>query len=247
MIKAVIIDDLKEARENLKKDLDNYCPGIVLIGEADSVVSGTKIIKSLQPNLVFLDIQLGDGSGFDILEILGEINFNVIFTTASDAYALKAFKFSAIDYLLKPIDPDDLTEAIKKVEQSKKTNHASIDLLLEHSKQAYKPMKRLALNTLDKIHVVNISDIIRCEADVNYTLFYFADKTKLLVTKTLKDFEEMLNEHQFLRVHQSHLVNTNCIKEFVKGDGGYLMMNDGSPVPVSTRKRNSVVEALNAL
>lgn len=247
MIKAVIIDDLKEARENLKKDLDNYCPEIVLIGEADSVVSGTKIIKSLQPNLVFLDIQLGDGSGFDILEILGEINFNVIFTTASDAYALKAFKFSAIDYLLKPIDPDDLIEAIKKVEQSKKTNHASIDLLLEHSKQAYKPMKRLALNTLDKIHVVNISDIIRCEADVNYTLFYFADKTKLLVTKTLKDFEEMLNEHQFLRVHQSHLVNTNCIKEFVKGDGGYLMMNDGSSVPVSTRKRNSVVEALNAL
>lgn len=247
MIKAVIIDDLREARENLKKDLADYCPEIEIIGEADSVVSGSKLLKSTSANLVFLDIQLGDGSGFDILEIIGEVNFNVIFTTASDAYALKAFKFSAIDYLLKPIDPDDLTAAVNKLKQSKKTAAASLDLLLEHSKQAYKPMKRLALNTLDKIHVVNISDILRCEADVNYTTFHFTDKSKLLVTKTLKEFEEMLQDHQFLRVHQSHLVNTNCIREFVKGDGGYLLMNDGSSVPVSTRKRNSVVEALNAL
>lgn len=247
MIKAVIVDDIKDSRESLKSDLKNYCPDIEIIGEADSVVSASKILKSSQPNLVFLDIQLGDGSGFDILEILGEINFNVIFTTASDAYALKAFKFSAIDYLLKPIDPDDLIAAVDKAKKSKKTDHASIDLLMEHSKQAYKPLKRLALNTLDKIHVVNISDILRCEADVNYTQFFFADNTKLLVTKTLKEFEEMLKDHQFLRVHQSHLVNTSCIKEFVKGDGGYLVMNDGSNVPVSTRKRNSVVEALNAL
>lgn len=246
-MKAVIVDDIKSSRESLIADLRQYCPDIAVIGEADSVVSASKILKTLQPQLVFLDIQLGDGSGFDILEILGEINFNVIFTTASDAYALRAFKFSAIDYLLKPIDPDELVAAVEKAGNSKKTDHASIDLLMEHSKQAYKPLKRLALNTLEKIHVVNISDIIRCEADVNYTLFYFSDKTKLLVTKTLKEFEELLKDHHFLRVHQSHLVNTSCIKEFVKGDGGYLVMNDGSHIPVSTRKRNSVVEALNTL
>jgi two-component system LytT family response regulator len=205
------------------------------------------LLKQSTPEIVFLDIQLGDGTGFDILELLDQINFNIIFTTASDAYAVKAFRFSAIDYLLKPIDPDDLKAAVEKASQTKRTPNESLEMLMEHSRQVYKPLKRLALNTLEKIHVVNISDIVRCEADVNYTLFFFSDKTKLLVTKTLKDFEDMLKDHQFLRVHQSHLVNTNFIKEFVKGDGGYLMMHDGSSVPVSTRKRNSVVEALNSL
>ncbi len=160
---------------------------------------------------------------------------------------MKAFRFSAIDYLLKPVDPDDLIKAVAKIQGSKKTSGESLDLLMEHSKNGNKPLKRLALNTLDKIHVVNISDIVRCEADVNYTMFYFLDKSKVLVTKTLKDFEEMLSDHSFLRVHQSHLVNTNYIKEFVKGDGGYLLMQEGSNVPVSTRKRNAVVEALNTL
>jgi two-component system LytT family response regulator len=247
MLKAVIIDDIRESRDALKRELESYCPNVEIIGEADSVVSGAKLLKQNTPEIVFLDIQLGDGTGFDILELLDQINFNIIFTTASDAYAVKAFRFSAIDYLLKPIDPDDLKAAVEKASQTKRTPNESLEMLMEHSRQVYKPLKRLALNTLEKIHVVNISDIVRCEADVNYTLFFFSDKTKLLVTKTLKDFEDMLKDHQFLRVHQSHLVNTNFIKEFVKGDGGYLMMHDGSSVPVSTRKRNSVVEALNSL
>lgn len=247
MIKAVIIDDNKESRSNLRADLEMSCPEVEIIGEADSVVSASKLLKSLKPQLVFLDIQLGDGTGFDVLEILGEISFTIIFTTASDQYALKAFKFSAIDYLLKPIDPDELKMAVQKISSSKKTPGESIELLMENSKSDHKPMRRLALNTLDKIHIVNISDIVRCEADVNYTQFFFSDKSKLLVTKTLKEFEEMLKEHAFIRVHQSHLVNSSYIKEFVKGDGGYLVMSDSSSVPVSTRKRNAVVEALNAL
>lgn len=247
MIKAIIVDDIKESREALKADLDAYCENIEVIGEADSVVTAAKVIKQLNPSLVFLDIQLGDGSGFDILEILGQVKFNIIFTTASDQYAVRAFKYSAIDYLLKPIDPEDLTAAVKKAEGQKQVPSEAISLLMENTKNPNKPVKRLALNTLDKIHVVNISDIIRCEADVNYTQFHFAGKNKLLVTKTLKDFEDLLKDHGFLRVHQSHLVNTNFIKEFVKSDGGYLVMNEGTNVPVSTRKRNTVVEALNSL
>lgn len=246
-MKAVIIDDNSESRASLRADIENFCPEVEIIAEADSVVSGTKLLRQVQPQIVFLDIQMGDGSGFDLLEILGDVSFNVIFTTASDAHAVKAFRFSAIDYLLKPVDPDDLIKAVAKIQGSKKTSGESLDLLMEHSKNGNKPLKRLALNTLDKIHVVNISDIVRCEADVNYTMFYFIDKSKVLVTKTLKDFEEMLSDHSFLRVHQSHLVNTNYIKEFVKGDGGYLLMQEGSNVPVSTRKRNAVVEALNTL
>ncbi|MFZ5553455.1 MAG: LytR/AlgR family response regulator transcription factor [Bacteroidota bacterium] len=247
MIKAVIVDDIRESREALKADLAAYCENVEVIGEADSVVSASKIIRQVQPSLVFLDIQLGDGSGFDILEILGQVKFNIIFTTASDRYAVRAFKYSALDYLLKPIDPEDLVAAVKKAESQKGIPGEAISLLMENTKNPNKPVRRLALNTLDKIHVVNISDIVRCEADVNYTQFHFSGKTKLLVTKTLKDFEDLLKEHGFLRVHQSHLVNTNYIKEFVKSDGGYLVMSDGTNVPVSTRKRNSVVEALNSL
>ncbi len=245
MIKAVIIDDVKEAREALLKDVNEYCPDIEIIGQADGVVTGAKLIKSEKPDLVFLDIQMNDGSGFDLLEVLGDINFKVIFTTASDAFAVKAFKYSAVDYLLKPVDADELVKAVGKVGES--THKDSVSLLLENTKQNNKPFRKLALNTLDKLHIVNISEIVRCESDVNYTQFFFADKSKLLVTRTLKDFEELLSEHQFVRVHQSHLVNSNYIKEFVKGDGGYLVMTDGTSVPVSTRKRNAVVEILNSL
>lgn len=245
MLKAVIIDDSTDARKALASEIEDNCAEIELIGQADGVVSGAKIIKSLKPQLVFLDIQMNDGSGFDLLEVIGNIDFKIIFTTASDAYAVKAFKYSAVDYLLKPIIPEELISAVKKAESgSQKEN---LGFLMESARHANKPMKKLALNTLDKLHIVNISDIVRCESDVNYTQFFFSNGNKLLVTRTLKDFEELLSDHQFLRVHQSHLVNINFIKEFVKGDGGYLVMTDKTSVPVSTRKRNAVVELLNSL
>lgn len=245
MLKAIIIDDSIDARKALVTEIEDCCPEIELIGQAEGVVSGAKLIRSVQPDLVFLDIQMNDGSGFDLLELIGNINFKVIFTTASDEYAVKAFRYSAVDYLLKPIDPDELVTAVKKVERGNQKENLS--LLMENAKQSNKPVRKLALNTLDKLHIVNISDIVRCESDVNYTQFFFSSGNKLLVTKTLKDFEDLLSEHQFIRVHQSHLVNVNYIKEFVKGDGGYLVMTDKTSVPVSTRKRNTVVEMLNSL
>lgn len=240
-MKAVIIDDMEAARTALKADLESYCPDIEIIGEAQGVVSGAKLIKDVKPELIFLDIQMPDGSGFDLLEILPELDFDIIFTTASDAYALKAFKVSAVDYLMKPIDPDDLIEAVKRAkDQNNSTERLS---LLKENMQG---SKKIALNTLEKIQIVNIEDIIRCESSVNYTTFYFMDGTKLLVTKTLKEFDKMLSEYNFFRVHQSHLINTEFIKEFLKTNGE-LVMKDGTKVPVSTRKKAQVMEMLNNL
>lgn len=242
-MKAIIIDDLKESRKNLKEDLKNYCSEIEIIGEAEGVVSGAKLLKETKPDIIFLDIQMQDGTGFDFLDIVGKISAKVIFTTASDEFAIKAFKFSAVDYLLKPIDPDELVAAVEKVDLAPKNDNSDYDLLLENIKTQNGP-KKIALNTLEKIHIKNVTDIVRCESNVNYTKFYFADGGKLLVTKTLKEFDKMLSNHGFIRIHQSHLINTNFVKEYVKIDGGYLVMTDGSNVPVSTRKKANVMEMI---
>ncbi len=247
MIKAIIIDDIEQARITLKKDLNVYAPDITIIGEANGVVEGAKLLKTTKPDILFLDIQMQDGSGFDLLDILGEINFKIIFITASDAHAIKAFRYAAIDYLLKPVDPDELVSALEKFKLQRPNENANYKLLNETLKNTHKAHQRLALHSQDKIHIVNISDIIRCESNVNYTEFFFTNGKKMLVTKTLKEFEDLLSEQGFYRVHQSHLVNTKYIKEFVKTDGGYISMTDGSTVPVSTRKRPEVIKMLEEL
>ncbi len=246
MIKAIIVDDIPQAIDLLKNDLQNYCPEVEVIAEAPSVVSGTKLIKQLQPDVVFLDIELQDGTGFDILEILGDISFKIIFTTASDEHAIKAFRFSAIDYLLKPINPEELQEAVQKCKDSQPDSRENVDLLLDTVKEKTSPRK-LALHTLDKIQVTEIRDIIRCESSGNYTTFFFTDKQKLLVTKTLKEYEKLLVEFNFIRVHQSHLINADHIKEYIKTEGGYLVMRDGSHVSVSIRKKPMVMKLLDRL
>jgi two-component system LytT family response regulator len=243
---AAIVDDIAQARATLKEDLAAYCPNIEIIGEADGVVTGSKLLNKIKPDVVFLDIQLQDGTGFDILEILGSISFQVIFTTASDEFAIKAFKFSAVDYLLKPVDPDELIVAVQKVSKVNHSTQENYDLLLDTVKEQSAP-KRMALHTLEKIHVTDIADIVRCESNGNYTTFYFKDGQKLLVTKTLKEYDQMLSEYKFARVHQSHLINAQQIKEFVKVDGGYIVMRDGSKIPVSLRKKSVVMKLLEEL
>jgi two-component system, LytTR family, response regulator len=247
MIKAIIIDDIEQARITLKKDLEVYTPDVKVIGEADGVVEGAKLLKTVQPDILFLDIQMQDGSGFDLLDIMKDIPFKIIFITASDAHAIKAFRYAAIDYLLKPVDPDELIAAVDKFRNQKLNENEKYKLLNESLKNNRKPHERLALHTQDKIHIVNINEIIRCESNVNYTEFFFQSGKKLLVTKTLKDFEDLLSDQGFYRVHQSHLINTKYIKEFVKTDGGYLLMKDDSQVPVSTRKRAEVIKMLEEL
>ena len=247
MFKAIIIDDVLQARNTLRKDLTHYCPQVEIIGEADGVVEGAKLLKKIKPDVVFLDIQMQDGSGFDLLEIVRDGKLKVIFTTASDAYAIKAFRFAAVDYLLKPIDPDDLRQAVEKLNDKISSDGQDLELLSDTIKSKNKRQERLALHTFDKIHVTAIADIVRCESSVNYTEFYFTNGKKMLVTKTLKEFEELLAEHAFFRVHQSHLINTKFIREFIKSDGGYILMSDNSSVPVSSRKRAEVMRMIEQL
>ncbi|MCH2082414.1 MAG: LytTR family DNA-binding domain-containing protein [Saprospiraceae bacterium] len=243
MLKAIIIDDSEDAIKNLQLDLARFASSIQVVGTADSVVSGAKLLRQRPTDLLFLDIQLGDGTGFDILEILPDLKAKVIFTTASDAFAVEAFRVAAVDYLLKPIDPQQLEEAIKKVEAQLLGQAESIALLKETMTKGERT-GRLALHTLEKIQIVEIKNIVRCESSGNYTQFFLGDQKKILVTKTLKEFDKILSPYGFLRVHQSHLVNSAWIEAFLKQDGGYLRMKDGAQVVVSTRRRAPLLKLL---
>jgi len=246
MIKAVIIDDIKNSRITLADDLNTYCPEIRVEGEADGVKTGVELIRRVKPDIVFLDIELEDGTGFDILDSFDKIDFKIIFITGLDSYGIKAIKFSALDYLLKPVDPDDLVKAINKFKESEMRYDikSNVDYLLENIRGVKPKFKRLALNSADKVNMVNIDDIIRCESQSNYTLFYLRGGEQILVTKSLKEYENLLEEYSFIRVHHSHLINLNYLKEYVKTDGGYAVMTDKSNVPVSVRKRDNLLREL---
>lgn len=245
MIKAVIIDDVAKAIKTLQSDLRDYCPNVEIIGTADGVVNGAKLVNELKPELIFLDIQMQDGSGFDLLEIIPHAKAKVIFTTASDEFAIKAFRYAAVDYLLKPVDPEELMDAVTKY-KSGAVHNGEIDLLKSTLEEKSLP-DRVALHTSEKIHLVELKDIIRCASDGNYTEFHFSSGDKLLVTKTLKEFDNLFEGAGFLRVHQSHLINTSHVEAYIKTEGGYIVMKDQSRIPVSVRKKAAVVKALSML
>lgn len=237
MKRAIIIDDIENARISLRKDLEDYCPTLEVVGEADGVVSGARLIREAKPDIVFLDIHMNDGDGFDLLEIIGEVHFALIFTTSSDAHAIKAFRYSAVDYLLKPIDYEQLQVAVQRAVQ---TPASTIELLRGN----LAGQRRLALNSQERVDIVSVDDIVRLEASGAYTLFHLRSNEQILITKTLKDYDDLLASEGFLRVHQSHLVNTRYIRSFVKSDGGYLKLTDGSDIAVSSRKRSEVMRRL---
>lgn len=241
MIRTIIVEDSPAAAAALKQDLIDYCPDVELIGRASNVIEAAKIIRSEKPQLIFLDIDLGDSSGFDLLEILGEEKPAVIFTTSSNEHAIRAFEFSAIHYLLKPIDPLLLQDAVNRVESTQKLQ---IDQLKAHLGG---DSGKITLNSQEKIRIVDIHSIIRCESTGAYTFFHTDDGEEILVTKTLKEYNRILSEKGFLRVHQSHLVNLSYIMEFIKSDGGYLILKNGENIPVSSRKKSSVLAAIGAL
>lgn len=247
MIRSLIIDDEKHSRSTLKNMLEEFCSEVQLIDEADGFKSGVAAIKKHKPDLIFLDIQMPDGSGFRVLEETRDNDFEVIFTTAYDTFAIKAFKYSALDYLLKPIDAVELQNAVDKV---KKNNSADttpgIDLLLESLRERENP-KKIVLSTFEGMHVVEIDHIIRCESDDYYTRFYFKDNKEMLVSKTLKEYEQLLTDHNFIRPHKSHLVNIKYIKSYIKADGGHILLTNGVSVPVSRRKKEMVLQVLGNL
>jgi two-component system LytT family response regulator len=222
-----------------------------VVGQVEEVAQGVNALHQLKPDVLFLDIQLTDGTGFDILEQFqkqfGKPNFQVIFITAHEQYALKAFRFSALDYLLKPIDLDDLQQVIEKIRKNKNqvSEYKNIEVLLEHLSQKTSS-KRMALPTAEGIHLFDIKDIIRIESSDNYSIFYFKNNEKIMVSKTLKDYEDLLTPHGFERIHQSHLINMSYLKSFLKKDS-YVVMIDGKQLPVAIRKKDKLQQIINQL
>lgn len=247
MIKALIVDDEKRARETIRNIIKLYCPQVEVAGEASDVRSAREAIAQHKPSLVLLDINMPGGTGFDLLGQFGADGPKVIFITAYQEYAVKAFRFSALDYILKPVNPDELVEAVRKASEviGKESMDLKLQAFISNMENITREVKKIVLNTSDSIHVVNVPEIVRCQSDSNYTEFYLNNGKKILVSSTLKDFDEMLSSYRFFRAHQSHLVNIDYIERYEKKEGGYLVMKDKSTVPVSVRKKETLIALLD--
>lgn len=247
MRKALIIDDENRTRELIAKMIDSFGFDLETFPIGENVQSGIAAIESIKPDIVFLDIQMPDGTGFDVLKSIKNKDFEVVFITAHEEFAIKAIKFSALDYLLKPIDPTELREATEKALKAieEKRDEQQFEALQNNIQPSQK--KRLVLKTQESVHVVELEEIIRCEADRNYTSFFLTGGKKILVSKTLKDYEILLSSFHFLRVQQSHLINLNFVDRYDKGNGGSVVMKDGSQVPLSPAKRDIFFKILETL
>ena len=243
-LRAIIIDDEVHCAETLEWQLKNFCPSVELIGVYSSPVDGLAAIKSQKPDLVFLDIEMPKMTGFQLLKSIYKVDFGVIFTTAFDQFAVQAFKVSAIDYLVKPIDDDELKSAVEKAGKLNPESSAiSVEFLLEQM-QDNKLSNRLFLPTLNGLEFIEKEAVIRCESDSNYTTVHLEDESKMVISKTLKEFEDLLPEKHFFRVHHSHIINLLAVQKYVRGDGGHLIMKNGNIVPVSRAKKQLLLEYL---
>lgn len=246
MIRSLIIDDELQSREALEEKLKKYCPQVSVIATCKNAEEGLSAIRRHSPDLVFLDIEMPQMNGFTMLEQFQTVPADVIFTTAYDQYAIKAIRFSALDYLLKPIDVEELKQAVKRWEEKKPDNNGQqLQLLLQNLKSIRNSVNKIALPAQDGLHYVHVKDIMRLESESNYTTFHFVNEKKLVVSKTMKEYEEMLEEFNFLRVHHSHLINMMYVKKYVKGEGGYVIMEDDARVEVSARKKAALIEKLS--
>ncbi|MBL7726772.1 MAG: response regulator transcription factor [Dinghuibacter sp.] len=247
MIRAIIIDDEQFCIEVLEELLKEHCPLVQVIGTAQSGEDGLALLQQHEPDLIFLDIEMPRMSGFDFLEKLLPVHFDVIFTTAYDNYAIRAFKYSAMDYLLKPIDAADLKQAIEKYRSPHNKNNFPVQLsLLKENIRLDNPaqIRRLAIATLEGIIMQPVKDIYYCEASSSYTILHLAKNARIVSAKTLKEYEELLEHHGFFRVHHSHLVNLDYVEKYIKGDGGYLILSNGTQIPVSRSRKEALVYRL---
>lgn len=238
-IRAIIIEDEKASRVTLKNYLGKYCAAVSVLGEAENINEGHQLINKLQPDLVFLDIEMPFGNAFDLLEKFESLEFEVIFVTAFSKYALEALNLSASNYLLKPLDISQLIDAVEKVSNhlSEKAQIKTSSILLENLSIENKQLKKMVLPMLDGFEVVVIKDIVRCEANDNLSNIYLQDGTKRTVCRTLKFYEEVLKEYDFVRVHKSHMININFVKQYKKGKGGQVILADGKELPISPTKK----------
>ncbi len=242
MIKVVVVDDERKAREYLINLINSQFNEIEVVGQADGVEAGKKLITELKPELVFLDVQMQDGTGFDLLASIDRSNLQVIFVSAYDHFAITAIKFSAVDYLVKPVDVIELRRAIDKIKSQKSLGEVKqkLDLLLNNINQ----IDKIALTTLNGVEFVRIENIIRCEADSNYTVFYLTGNKKVMVSKSLKEYEDILSAKGFFRIHKSVIINLSFLKKYIKGDGGTVILEDGSELQVSRRRKEEFLEVI---
>jgi two-component system LytT family response regulator len=248
MLKVIIADDIKDIRESISKSLAKHCPNVQLVASTSSVEETTAAIKQHNPDIVLLDIEMKDGTGFDVVKNFHNPSFKIIFITAYQQYSLEAFQFSALDYILKPVDPEHLVKAINKANDvvDREKLMLKIDSFLYNMKEASKGPKKIVLKTSDTIHVVALNEIVYAEADHRYTSFYLMDSTRIVVTKTLGGYEELFANHNFLRIHQTYLINIDYIKRYNKQGGSVLLVNDIT-LPVAVRKKDQLLQALSSL
>lgn len=244
IIKSIIIDDEKPGRENLSGLLQQYCPGVIVVAQAASVDEAIVLIRQLKPDLVFLDIEMPGKNGFQLLEHFNNFPFEVIFVTAHGNYAIRAIRFSASDYILKPININELIAAVDKVDiriRQKEENHRLKQLFLN----LQQPQNaRIGLPTADRIEYAEVKTIIRCEGEGNYTHIWFVGKKHLFVAKTLVEFEDLLSSFNFVRIHKAHLVNLLHVVAYIKTDGGMLQLTNGEKIAISRRRKDFVLEKL---
>jgi two-component system LytT family response regulator len=240
---VIIIDDESSGRKTIRSFITKYANNLNIVAEADSVKTGTQVIQTHQPDVVFLDVRMNDGTGFNLLEGLHVINFQVIFITAYEEHAIKAFKHSAVDYLLKPLDPDDFIASVSKLK--KKNKLEEIEQQVAMLLQNHNKIEKIALPTLSGLNMIKIADIVHCESDNNYTNFHLLNGSKLLVSRTLKEYDEILTPSGFYRTHKSHLVNVKFITEYIKGEGGIVKLENGDHVEVSRRKKEGLMKVLS--
>lgn len=248
-MKVLIVDDEKFAREAIEQMVQIYCPSSELLPSASGVEEAYKTINQLNPDLVLLDIQMKDGTGFDLLDKFTSFDFKVIFITAFNEFAVKAFKYSALDYILKPVDPEDIVNAFNRATEVIANDNLKLKLeaYFSNTKNLPKSEKKIVLKTSESIHLVKITQIVRCESDSNYTRFYLEGDKNLIVAKTLKEYDELLSPYGFFRVHQSHLINFDFVDRYDKTEGGILIMTNNHRVPVSFRKKEHLIQFLNKL
>lgn len=244
MIKCILVDDEKNALEMMEWLLKTYCPQIEIVAMCNSAEQGIAAIHEHKPDVVFLDIEMPRMNGFDMLEQFDKMFFDVVFCTAYDQFAIRAFKYSALNYLLKPVDPDDLKATVARIEEKKSIpTREQFELLLQHINAPAKTTPlRIALTTNDGMIFVPTSDIIYCEAESNYTSVVLTGGRKILVSKVLKEIDEALSGPDFCRVHSSYLININRIKKYVRGEGGYLLMDDDKSISISRNRRQEFME-----
>jgi len=247
-IRAIVVEDEPNNRDNLLELLKKYCPDVDVIATAHSGSSGIDAILKHQPDLVFLDVEMPDGNGFDVLEKTTSVKFEVVFTTAFDHYALQAFKFCALDYLLKPIDIAELIAAIDKVKKlpPEHSSRDQFEALAHNFNNVQLQSKKIALPTRDGLIFVALTEIIRCESDGPYTTFHLTNGS-VMVSKSIGEYQELLEGYNFYRVHQSHIINLNCVNKYIKGEGGNLIMADDTKIPVSRRKKEHFLSKMGEL